>query len=347
MKKIFAVLLLLSLLLFSSCKKSKYSVNYDFEFLSSPVSIVVSGEISDKEKSEIKTLLDSLENELSVEKEGSTLSRFNLNDKNVPIEFDFNTKYLLTLSNKLYDLSDGRFNPAVLPLSELFSFTLNTFGKGDFVLPNNISVEETLKKCNFKGVNLETGEKTDKDIKMDLSAVAKGYAVDKIKDILGDRESGYIAIGKSSIYVYDAESFYVTHPRQSEKNEYIFSFNKEFVKGNSVATSGDYEKFYVFDGERYCHIIDGVTGYPIKTGAVSVTVVGDNGAVADGLSTFFSFYSSSEIESEIKEILKIEECKNYAFFVVYEKGDLKLVYTNASEQDFILKDNSYSIIKVI
>lgn len=129
---------------------------------------------------------------------------------------------------------------------------------------------------------------------MDLGGIAKGYAADVATSILREHgySFGYVSIGTSSISALCSIDYNtlapaqvdwtlgVRHPR-SPQDTYV----KIFVHDATVSTSGDYERYYEIDGVRYCHIIDPRSGKPLQGDRYSVTVIADNAALADALST--------------------------------------------------------------
>ena len=97
-----------------------------------------------------------------------------------------------------------------------------------------------------------------------------------------------LSLGNSSILTYgdkpDGTSWKVAvnHP-SGEEGSYLGVLN--LTGTHFISTSGDYEKYFEKGGVRYHHILDPATGYPARSGLVSVTVIGDNGMLCDGLST--------------------------------------------------------------
>ncbi len=118
---------------------------------------------------------------------------------------------------------------------------------------------------------------------VDLGGIAKGYAADEVARIL--REGGVtnaivnlggtvIAMGKSCIVG-------IQHPDRCTG----IPMGRIALHDRAVVTSGDYERYFEVDGERYHHILDPRTGYPAKSGLRSVTVIGGSAMVLDALST--------------------------------------------------------------
>ena len=129
--------------------------------------------------------------------------------------------------------------------------------------------------------NALTITKSDKRAELDFGAVAKGHAAQRAIEILKENgiKDAIINIG-GTVAVMGDKKVGVTHPR---KSSVIASFN--IFDGETVATSGDYERYYIIGDKRYHHIIDPATGRPADNGIISVTIVSDDGALSDALST--------------------------------------------------------------
>jgi thiamine biosynthesis lipoprotein len=149
---------------------------------------------------------------------------------------------------------------------------------------------EKLSLVDYRKVLVDEDRSTVKlaapGMQMDVSGIAKGYAVDRairvlknagIRNALVNAGGDICALGappgKKSWRIG------IRHPRRSGDLLGILE-----LKDKAVATSGDYENFLEVDGERYCHIVDTKTGRPVQ-GVMSVTVVADNTAEADALAT--------------------------------------------------------------
>jgi thiamine biosynthesis lipoprotein len=124
-------------------------------------------------------------------------------------------------------------------------------------------------------------------MRLNLGALAKGYAVDKAIDILKQNKirNALINAGgdlKSMGQRSDQLNWRIglQHPRNSESLLASFSISE-----SAVATSGDYQKYFKQNGKRYHHILDPKTGYPATTGSISATVIAKNVMDADALST--------------------------------------------------------------
>jgi thiamine biosynthesis lipoprotein len=166
---------------------------------------------------------------------------------------------------------------------------------------------------------------------VDLSTIAKGYAVDELANMLighgivnflveiggemrvkgqkGNRQPWRIAIEKP-----------VTNERAIQQ---IVS-----IGDNAVATSGDYRNYYEENGVRYSHLIDPVTGKPIQHDTVAVTVVNHSSMVADGLATAF-------MVMDWQQAMDLCESNNIAALLIRKEGDAFKEYRSTAFEDAV------------
>ncbi|MCX7845160.1 MAG: FAD:protein FMN transferase [Dictyoglomaceae bacterium] len=182
-------------------------------------------------------------------------------------------------------ISDGLFDPTIGPLMKLWGFY-----DGNLYIPTEKELKETLNKVNWKDLEISKGKVRLKKrgMSLDLGGIAKGYALQKLLEISKNLnlERIYIDLG-GTIGVYgrplngDYWRIGIRHPRKEGK-----IIGRIKIKKGVVATSGDYERFFIKSGKRYPHIINPKTGFP-SIEVMSVTVISDNGITSDALSTLF------------------------------------------------------------
>jgi thiamine biosynthesis lipoprotein len=157
-------------------------------------------------------------------------------------------------------------------------------------VPTAEAIRATLPLVDYRHIQVEWQRRairfTQKGVEMDFGGIAKGFAVDQaiatllasgVDHALVNAGGDLFALGvatAASTWTVD-----IQHPYIPER-----SLGTLEVRDRSIATSGDYEKYFEQDGERYCHLIDPRTGYPVR-GVASVTVLADTAMRADALST--------------------------------------------------------------
>lgn len=159
-----------------------------------------------------------------------------------------------------------------------------------FTPPSQARIEELLAHTGYEKVELSEGRvRLPEGMKLDLGAVGKGIACDRIADWLRGQEetpAGVISVG-GSILTWgekpDGTKWNVAVTDPFDPDTYIGTL--QLPGGVFVSTSGDYERYVEYEGKRYHHILDPKTGYPAWSGLHSVTVVSNNGLLSDALST--------------------------------------------------------------
>lgn len=239
---------------------------------------------------EIKNELLQINNEMSVFENMSDISQFNKNTDAGWIDVSQDLAKLLKEAYRIYTLTGGYFDPSVGKLVDLWGFGSSKTYK----IPLAEEIAATKKQVGFNKISFSRdfrkARKNNQDITLNLSAIAKGYAVDRIAGLL--EKNGYnnfiIEIGGevrakgNRAKKEKGWNVGVAKPEngQDEQYEYIVK-----LQNSSVATSGDYRNYFYIDDKRYSHTIDPKTGYPVEHNLASVSVFTDDCMSADALAT--------------------------------------------------------------
>jgi thiamine biosynthesis lipoprotein len=217
----------------------------------------------------------------------SDVCRINENAGIGPVRVDRDVIEMLVLAKKYHLLSEGAFDVTIGPVMDLWGFA----GERPKVPPPG-KLAEALSLVDSNKLIVDEQKQTafleKRGMKLDLGAVAKGYATEKAIGVLKSRgvTSALIDAG-GNIRVIGKNSrnapwkIGIKDPRKSGGIIAIVS-----LTDGSAVTSGDYYRYFESGGRRYNHILDPRTGYP-ATGSMSVTVMTENAGVADCLSTIF------------------------------------------------------------
>jgi thiamine biosynthesis lipoprotein len=170
--------------------------------------------------------------------------------------------------------SEGAFDISVGPLMKVWGFY-----KGTGHLPHRAEVWGALNMIGYQNILLDPASQTvrfaKKGVELDPGGIGKGYAVDRIAQILKDEgvQHALISGGGSSIYAIgappDALSWKVDIKNPRHPSESVASV---FLKDESMSTSGSYEKFFRAEGRFFSHIMDPRTGFPAQ-GMLSTSVI--------------------------------------------------------------------------
>ncbi len=351
MKKLCAFALCLSMLSAVGCNAPTYMTKTFSEmYLGAPLSVVL--DVHDKSKAQysalfegVRSVFSELDNLLDAQNPDSDVYKFNNLKAGESVTIDPVTAEILSYALKITELSGGAYDIASYPLVDLWGFSPDKYDNEDYEFspPTDEEIEAVLPLCSSNNILLEetTLTKLNYDgVKIDLGGIAKGYAIQKAAEYLREKGvyNGYISAGTSSIallkYNENAEwSFSVNHPR---KNGLLLTFPASDIY---VSTSGDYERQYIYDGVTYSHIIDPNTGKPIANGTMSVTVLGENSAYCDALSTALCVLGAESAKSFTQAYLN-----EYKVFIAYETDGKKYLCSNTARENFTLNDDSFIFV---
>ena len=195
---------------------------------------------------------------------------------------------LLEKSLWIYETTNGAYDITVYPLMELWGFTGD-----DPALPKDGDISEVLKRCGSDKLSVSDNRLTlGSGQGIDFGGTAKGYTSARIMEIFEEygMSSGVVSLG-GNVQCFrtkpDGSQWRcgITDPENPDDTSSLLGIVS--TSNKAVITSGAYERFFVdkASGKTYHHIMDPKTGYPAESGLTSVTVVSNDGTLADGLST--------------------------------------------------------------
>ncbi|KAF7767080.1 thiamine biosynthesis lipoprotein [Pseudoalteromonas undina] len=239
-------------------------------------------------QAEIDAVLVDINQSMSTYIEDSEINTFNRLDANevMPISDDFRAVISESMrignSTKTLDVTMG-------PLIDLWGFgpdkkpTKRPTNEALANMINNIGIDKLV--LNEQGL-----AKTMADLELSFSATAKGYGIDKVAELLQSKGiTDYMVEIGGELRIAgtkpDNQAWRIAI-EQPDANPGERKVHRVLAPGNNgIATSGDYRIFYTMDGKTYTHLIDPMTGMPIKHDLVSVTVLHPSAMTADGLAT--------------------------------------------------------------
>lgn len=217
----------------------------------------------------------------------SEISKINSSAGKYPVKVSYETYSILERSLSYSKSSDGIFDVTVGPLTQLWGFN------GDeepTTAQEKRAIDSCLQLVGYKDLILNPNDTTAflkrAGMSIDLGGIGKGYAIDRAADIL--KKNGltsflFNAGGDVLVSGYKSEAqnwtVGIKDPRLDDK---LIGSVELFDK--SIATSGDYERYFEIDGKRYHHILDPFTGYPASN-SMSVSVIAESAERADALAT--------------------------------------------------------------
>lgn len=334
---------ILGLLIFSlsimGCSKNKSNnssnpVTKTSFFMGTVVKISLYGEgredIIEKGFNRIK----EIEREVSINIEDTEIDKVNdaAGKTSVKVERD---AFEITKKGLEYSkLSEGSFDITIGPIVKLWSI-----GLPEAKVPSKEEIDEKLTLVGYERLQINDEDKSiflkDKEMKIDLGAIAKGYTADAVVEVLreNDVKSAIIDLGGNVFAMGskpDGNAWKIGIQDPFDQRGKIVGVIE--VKDKSIVTSGIYERFVEKDGKKYHHILSPFNGYPYDNEIAGVTIISDKSIDGDALSTaVFSkgLKSGMEFVEKIKDIEAIFITKNKE---VYITSGLKNNFTITKEE---------------
>jgi len=334
-----AVACLVSLLITGCGAKNKINTSTVFA-----MDTIMQLEIQGDEEllSEAEDKIRDIENELSVTNEDSEIGKLN-SEKNVKLSEDGTN--IIREALKICEMTGGGLDISVYPVLKAWGFTT-----GEYKVPSDNELKELVSNVGYDKIGVEyddNGEcnvSIEGDMQIDLGSVVKGYTGSYIAGYLRENgvSSGLLNLGGNVECI----------GKNSEGNPWRIAIKSPFEDSKSgvlgvieasdtaVITSGGYERFFEENGKRYWHIIDPKVGKPVENGLISVTVIGKNGLVCDGLSTglfvlgekeaekFYAEYGSGDNGIDAFELIMVTEDKK-----VYVSEGVREAFSLGSEYE--------------
>lgn len=223
-----------------------------------------------------------LESTFSVTAENSDIARIN-RAAGAPVQVSPDTAYVIGRALEISEESGGALDISIYPVLQAWGFTTE-----EMHVPDADTIDALLPLVDFRRIQLDGNTVTlPADMQLDLGAVAKGYTSDEIIRILRESgaESAIISLGGNvqalgSKPDGSAWKVGIADPFAPSENLGVVE-----ITNQAVITSGNYERYFEENGQRYWHILDSADGAPADNGLVSVTIVGGCGLDCDALST--------------------------------------------------------------
>ncbi|WP_426417842.1 FAD:protein FMN transferase [Aestuariirhabdus sp. LZHN29] len=265
--------------------------------------------------------LGDVDRRMSTYRSDSELMQFNVLPAESRFEVSADLIELIQVSHYLARISDGAFDVTVGPLVNLWGFGPD---KRPIKKPSVSEITDARQNVGYQYLNVDADSSVlikQRALFVDLSSIAKGYGVDRVA-----AEIEALGIASYLVEVGGEVRMKGTKPngaswRIGVEKPTVDERTASFVisaENQGIATSGDYRNYFEVDGKRYSHTIDPRSGYPIDHKLVSVTVVDDSTALADGLATMFMALGPQEgMKVALKEnisALFIEKSENEFLF---------------------------------
>lgn len=242
-------------------------------------------------KSNIDQLLVDVNQHLSTYQADSELSKFNQSQSLEPVAVSKGLYRVVTAAQSISAATGGAFDVTVGPL-------VNLWGFGPEFKPDQVPTESDIAaakaRIGYRNITrLSDPDRIQKaipELYIDLSAIAKGYGVDQVAELIESK--GY------KNYLVEIGGEVRCQGKNSSGQAWQVAIEKPLagerrvqkivpIVNMAVATSGNYRNFFELDGVHYAHTIDPATGWPVSHDLASVTVLHQSSMISDGWATAF------------------------------------------------------------
>lgn len=230
-----------------------------------------------------------LDDKITINDEGSEIDEINQNAGIQPVKVSPDVYSLIKKAKEYSVESEGAFNLVIGGITQLWRI-----GFDDARKPTQAEIDAALKTLDYNKVQLNDEEETvyleEPGMIIDLGAIAKGYIADEAAEVLRKEgvTSGIVDLGGNVLVL--GHSF-----RGADKDWKIGIQDPNDARGSiigsieesdkTVVTSGIYERYLELDGEKYHHIFDMKTGYPVDNDVASVSIITEHSIDGDALTT--------------------------------------------------------------
>ena len=260
--------------------------------------------------------ISRIESLISDWKPTSQVSEVNQNAGIRPVQVDKEVFELTKRALHFSEITNGAFDISFAAMDRIWKFD------GSMTeMPTPEAIKKSVEKVGYKNIILDSINSTIflklKGMKIGFGALGEGYATHKCQEMMLAKgiKSGIVnATGDMSVWGTQPNgkpwNIGITNP--FDPSQILATIS---LKQGAVTTSGSYEKFVVFNGKRYSHIINPTTGYP-ATGLCSVTVFGSNAETANGFST------SAMVLGKKEAIQLLNKYPKYYFIMITDSGKM-------------------------
>ncbi|PHQ58556.1 MAG: thiamin biosynthesis protein ApbE [Porticoccus sp.] len=290
--------------------------------------------VSDDLGQKIQSRLDSLNNTFTTYQQDSELMLLNRAPVGQTYAVSQDMLHVLNTAKEVHQLTSGAFDPSVGALVNLWGFGPQNTGNR---IPAEADIAAELALVDFNKLQITPDGASiirSSNIALDMSAVAKGYAVDAVAELL--EQAGFnnylVEVGgelRLKGVKVNKDPWRIAIEAPSLERGLV---QKVLIPGDAaVATSGDYRNYYEKDGKRYSHTIDPRTGYPLDHQLASVTIIAEKAVFADALATGFMVLGADAS-------LKVAEENKLAVYLLVKEGEVFKSYYSSAFAPFLSGD---------
>jgi len=283
--------------------------------------------------------LREIEDEMTINAESSEVISINSNAGKDFAKVSEDTLYVIKKGKYFSEISKGRFDISIGPLVKLWNI-----GTEGAKVPSEEEIEGKKALVDYNKVVLNEADSEvmlkDEGMVLDLGGIAKGYGADAVVEILKENNIKHAIINLGgNVFAHGNKidgtpwKVGVQNPKSS-RGEYI-GITK--AVNQTVVTSGMYERFFEEDGNRYHHILDTSTGYPVENNLAGVSIIADSSIDADSLSTAVFALGLDDGMKLIEEINNAD--------AVFVTKDSEVYISSGLKENFKLTDSNFKLVE--
>lgn len=278
------LLFVLCIAMLTACQNSDENkkVSKDIFAMDTYMTVTAYGKNAENGVNKAVDEINRLETVLSAEKQESDIYKLNETGSGT---LSTDTKNIVSKALEINKTTNGAFDISIYPLMVKWGFTTQKYN-----VPSKNEISKLLKNVDSSKIIFDEKSgsiKLKENMKIDLGGIAKGYTSSRVMQIFKECgvTSGLVSLGGNVQALgtkTDGTAWQIAIENPDKSSDYIGVVS---VKDKAVITSGGYERYFEKNGKTYHHILDPENGYPAESGLKSVTIVSDDGTLADALST--------------------------------------------------------------
>ncbi len=329
-KNIFLTAIIFAAVLLNGCDVPQEPYKKTFFAMDTYMTVSVYGENAETAAEKVSDKITELDGLWSATNENSEIFRID-HGNGEALEISAETADILQKALEISEFTGGALDCTIYPVLTEWGFTT-----GEYHVPDDEKIKELLLRTGYEKISLNGNILTvPEGMQIDLGAVGKGQASEIAAKIL--RENGI------EHALIDLGGNIRTVGNKPDGSDWRLGLRSPFDEDNigvieisegAAVTSGGYERYFVGDdGKKYSHIIDPDSGRPAESGLVSVTVIGNDAALCDGLATAMFVLGAEKSEALWRQRSDID--------MILVTDDKKIIVTEGLREKFAL-DPKYS-----
>ena len=290
----------------------------------------------------VQATLDRINQRMSTYIDDSYVSKFNASESTDFVTCDAETARVVQRAIEISELTNGGFDITVGPAVELWSFGRGDWQPGDsFEPPSDQDIAESLEAVGYQKLTVRMDppgiKKKHPDVQINLSAIAKGYAVDQVWEKLAsmDCKNVLVMVGgevRASGHRANRTAWRVGVKQPDSLDDDLAAI--AFVSNGALATSGDYQNSRRVGKKRYSHTIDPVTARPVEHNLASASILAGDCMTADALAT-------AALVMGRKPAIELLTQQGNDFYFIERTGDFSGQYKRYGSETFPFADEKH------